>query len=457
MTGFQKIEKEIAEKYQPKKNDGIRTAKLFSYLKESDLLAPPPEIQEVLDKKKAELCSDGQAGGLSAYRASLIVKEFSADLEAPGWVNPSKVRPVSHLRRLFGCGTYLEFSHGKNGRALDFANFCHDRFCSCCNWRRSLKVYSQIKSVMANLEPEKYNYLFLTLTQKNCGAADLTELKQECDRLFAGWRWLYRNSPLFHKTRKRDRIVCGTIRSFEITYNGDNNTFHPHFHVILAVPRDYFDIYKDYYTTAAEWAEEWACALDLNYLPNVDVRRLRPDQSSDGVTYNKAVAEISKYATKITDVLRYNKKQGASILAALAYALRGRRLLALTGCFRDAFQALKEDDSEADDADLIHMDNDDLSAEKEEDIHYAVFGWEHRDNYEGYIQSEDKSGLLRISERLSRLIHNGVNYFGNYAPVRDEIRDKLKSKLDHVHRMLGLSPASPAVRRQTVAAVPLRL
>lgn len=441
MTGFQKIQKEIAEKYQPKKEDGLRISKLFYAL---DYKMKPSMSPELL-KLKSKL----EERNLSRLEIR----------DALGWrgfpAHAKQVRALRHAMRISGCGSYLEFSHGGESRSLDYAKFCHDRFCPCCNWRRSLKVYGQVQSVMKVLEPKKYNYLLLTLTQKNCGASDPTELKKECDAVYQGWRWLYRNGWMFQKTKKRDRIIRGVIRSFEVTYNSDNNTFHPHFHVILAVPCDYFDIYKDYYVTAAEWAEEWACALDLTYLPDVDICRLRPDgvagqRTGAEVTYNKAVAEISKYATKITDVLRYNKSRGMSILEALTYALRGRRLLALTGCFRDAFQDLGLKDPEAADADLVDVENDDMSAEK--DIDFAVFTW-NRKKDDGYCLLENSLG--DIKERLVETLSLGFLTPAGRKPLKEGARKRFESRLRMIQSAICRAGdiVSGAVQCQAVSSV----
>ena len=414
-TGFEKIRTEIAKKYQPKKTDGLKITGLFHDLERKMAPCVPSEV--------IRLKEDLERANVSTLEAIRIAQDTFDYTGMPEHIQ--YVRAGAHARRISSCGTYLEFSHGGEGRKLDFADFCHDRFCPCCNWRRSLKVYGQIQAVLGHLAPEQYTYLFLTLTQKNCGASDPAELKQECDRLYEGWRWLYRNGWMF-----RDGIVQGTIRSFEITYNQDSNTFHPHFHVILAMPKDYFDARQDYYTTSMDWAEEWACALDLNYLPNVDIRRLRPDDDEgQGVSYAKAVAEVSKYATKITDVLRYHRSRGVSILESLTYALHGRRLLGLTGCFRKAFQALNLEDPESVNADLVNVDNDDLSAEHK--IDFSVWKWDWRARC--YHPSEDSA--KDVQARLVDSLFHGFQTPGGRRPLGEEARPKFERKLALVKQM----------------------
>ena len=71
--------------------------------------------------------------------------------------------------RVSQCGSYLDFGILPDGtKKLVKANFCRDRLCPMCNWRRSLKLYSQVSQVMDILESEGYCFLFLTLTLRNC-------------------------------------------------------------------------------------------------------------------------------------------------------------------------------------------------------------------------------------------------------------------------------------------------
>ena len=51
--------------------------------------------------------------------------------------------------RVSQCGSYLDFGVLPDGtKKLVKANFCRDRLCPMCNWRRSLKLYSQVSQVM---------------------------------------------------------------------------------------------------------------------------------------------------------------------------------------------------------------------------------------------------------------------------------------------------------------------
>jgi len=53
----------------------------------------------------------------------------------------------------------------------------------------------------------------------------------------------------FHKLTRRksfEGAIKGYFRSLEIIYNHGENTYHPHFHLILAVAPSYFKDGKQY-------------------------------------------------------------------------------------------------------------------------------------------------------------------------------------------------------------------
>lgn len=61
---------------------------------------------------------------------------------------------------------------------LDKAEFCKHRLCPVCNWRKSNKMFSQMKEVSAELIKDfpTARYLFLTLTVKTSMGRNLPAL-----------------------------------------------------------------------------------------------------------------------------------------------------------------------------------------------------------------------------------------------------------------------------------------
>ena len=134
-------------------------------------------------------------------------------------------------------------------------NSCRNRFCAICNWRAARKRYCYTYRAMEQLENQgKYAYLFLTMTIQNCQDWELKQtignIMEAVNRMQSTKTW-----------RKR---VKGYIRQTEITYNDKADSYHPHLHYIVAVPRDYFTS-PDLYMQTWQWRELWEKSMRLDY------------------------------------------------------------------------------------------------------------------------------------------------------------------------------------------------
>lgn len=258
----------------------------------------------------------------------------------------------SRASRVSECGSYLEYRITEHDAKLYHANFCKDRLCPMCNWRRSKKIFGQVSQIMNVLENE-YDFIFLTLTVKNCVADNLPAT---VSALLDGWRFLYNKDKKFRNT------VLGTFRALEITRNKTDGTYHPHLHTILAVKRSYW---KKGYLTQKQWSDMWRNACDLDYNPIVDVRRIRPKKVDVAVaedfSLGAAVAEVAKYAVKDTDFLVGTLEEQKENVSAFLAALSRRRLVATTGVFKKVQQQLALDDLE--NGDLVNTDSDTLRSD----------------------------------------------------------------------------------------------
>lgn len=245
----------------------------------------------------------------------------------------------SRTQRVLECGTFLEFKVSHEKAKLQHANFCKDRLCPMCNWRRSLKIFSQMSKVMNAMQG--YEFLFLTLTVRNCSA---DELPQTVQALYDGWRYLY------HKNKEFRSVIEGTFRSLEVTRNKKDGSYHPHLHCILAVKPSYF---KKGYITQKRWSELWQQACGLDYDPIVHIEKVK----DTGSGISDAVAEASKYPTKSSDFLDgHDVKRSAEYAASFLEALAGRRLCGWTGIFAEIRKQLNLDDCE--NGDLVVTDDD---------------------------------------------------------------------------------------------------
>ena len=256
--------------------------------------------------------------------------------------------------RVSECGTLLEFAVPVSGGSakLHSANFCRDRLCPMCSWRRSYKIFGQVSQIMEQIGND-YQFLFLTLTVPSCDGADLPSV---LDSMFTAFH------ARFMRYARIKKVVKGYFRALEITRNNNRSDksyglYHPHFHVVLAVPLGYFKSAD--YVQHDLWLSLWQKAMKDKTITQVDIRRARPKDgaaSKGSVPLASVVAEIAKYAVKSSDYLFPDDSTTTdSIVSVLSGALRCRRLTAFAGIFKDVAQQLQLDDPE--DGDLVHLDD----------------------------------------------------------------------------------------------------
>lgn len=230
------------------------------------------------------------------------------------------------------CGNYLKYGVLSDGTSkLVDANFCRQRLCPACSFRRSHKAYANISSVMNFVQKfSDSRFIFLTLTVRNVPGEKLSLALND---MTDGFKRLISNRGMCRRFR-------GIIRTTEVTVNDDAGTFHPHFHCILAVGPDYFTD-PDLYWTPEQWSSAWRRCLWLDYDPVVWVSRL---YGSDG-----GIKEVSKYVVKPSSLLDGPLLIVDERVLVLHQSLHGRRLLAYTGIFADARRALNIEEEEDDD------------------------------------------------------------------------------------------------------------
>lgn len=284
-------------------------------------------------------------------------------------------------KRVSTCGQFLEFHVSAGGSKLARAFFCKDRLCPMCNWRRSLKVFSQMSKVMDALQGQGFQFLFLTLTVKNCSGDTLGAVLDEMQH---AW------NRMLHLKKFRS-VVCGTFRAIEVTRNRLTGEYHPHYHVVLAVRPDYF---KKSYIKQSEWKRVWRESCRLEYDPIVDIRTIRADSKKDMA---KAVAETSKYAVKDKDYLEGSAAGISQNVLHLLHGLTQRKLCSWTGCFLDEMKKLKFDDAE--NGDLLHVGD-----ELRDDLSYLIVKYHwcagayiagemqyvHMDNFRPLVETDQK-------------------------------------------------------------------
>lgn len=186
-------------------------------------------------------------------------------------------------------------------------NFCKDRLCPVCSWRRSLVLVSRLLPVVSKLVDT--GYIFLTLTVRNCLWGDLDKVLGLMGR---AWQ-------RFNQSAAFRRAVRGYVRSVEIT-RGNDGLAHPHIHVLCAVDKKYFR--SSLYLTQADICKLWRRSLRVDYDPVCDVRGVKDVRA--------AVVEVVKYIAKDADWVRLSDTE----LRLFCAAIRRRRLLGFGGVLR---------------------------------------------------------------------------------------------------------------------------
>lgn len=204
-------------------------------------------------------------------------------------------------------------------KKLHKASFCGNRFCPMCSWRMSCKDSLKISILMEHLRKEENKeFIFLTLTAPNVKEDKLEEEIKHYNKSF---------KKLMGRKEVKS-IVKGYIRKLEVTYNSDMlsksyDTYHPHFHVVIAVNKTYFKK-SDLYINQQRWLELWQEATGNSSITQVDVRKSKSNNL-------KEVYELAKYSAKDTDYL-----VSRPVFNVFYRALKGKQFIVFSGLFKDA-------------------------------------------------------------------------------------------------------------------------
>ncbi|HCS9143088.1 TPA: protein rep [Staphylococcus aureus] len=222
------------------------------------------------------------------------------------------------------CGTFLSFVGDKelNKIKMHRGNFCKHRFCPMCAWRKARKDALELSLMMQDIKISYDKaFIFLTLTTPNVVAERLGDEIKRYNKSF---------DKLF-KRKVVKRVVKGYVRKLEITYNEKRDDYHPHFHVLIVVNKSYFTDVKAY-LNQKEWLRLWREATGLSEITQVDVRRVKEQNSNE-------LYEMAKYTGKDSDYLSNEK-----VFKVFYESLKGKRAFAYGGLFKEVRKKLKNGD-----------------------------------------------------------------------------------------------------------------
>ncbi|HDJ2809775.1 TPA: protein rep [Staphylococcus aureus] len=222
------------------------------------------------------------------------------------------------------CGTFLSFVGDKelNKIKMHRGNFCKHRFCPMCAWRKARKDALELSLMMQDIKISYDKaFIFLTLTTPNVVAERLGDEIKRYNKSF---------DKLF-KRKVVKRVVKGYVRKLEITYNEKRDDYHPHFHVLIVVNKSYFTDVKAY-LNQKEWLRLWRKATGISEITQVDVRRVKEQNSNE-------LYEMAKYTGKDSDYLSNEK-----VFKVFYESLKGKRAFAYGGLFKEVRKKLKNGD-----------------------------------------------------------------------------------------------------------------
>lgn len=270
---------------------------------------PPPDPE----RRNPDLVQqDGVSEGIEALpnRISRYSKAKRTAIDIGEYIvtSPHAQALASQLDRLKSCGDYLIFRHffTVDEVKLHAARLCKQHLlCPLCAIRRgakALKAYLDRWEVIQAQKPALRPFL-VTLTVK-----DGPDLLERFRHLHAAQRELWMRK---HRGQRSSlHGVAGAVWSYEVKRGAGSGLWHPHLHMIALA-----ESMPDEQALAREWH---AITGDSHI---VDVRPI------DQVDPVRGFVEVFKYAVKFSD-----QSHADTVHAFLT--LRGKRLLASSGCFR---------------------------------------------------------------------------------------------------------------------------
>lgn len=271
-----------------------------------------------------------------------------------------------YAARIADCSGLLRFGWvddretGESRLRLREATFCRVRYCPTCQWRRMLmwqaRFYQSLPSLVEAYP--KARWIFVTLTVRNC---PITDLRETLRGMNAAWQRLIK--------RREFRPVLGWVRTTEVTRGADGSA-HPHFHALLMVPPSWFAGRQ--YVKQHRWVELWADCMRLDYLPNVDVRAVKPRAPKSGQTPTDATAQALQGA--VAETLKYSVKP-ADLVADEVWFLEltkqthRLRFVAAGGALKDVLKPDAESDED------LALTADSAAETAEDDGSRLAFGW----------------------------------------------------------------------------------
>lgn len=293
-----------------------------------------------------------------------------------------EILSLKKAEKVKGCADVLRFKVDPETGEIKLAQvwFCKNRLCPICNWRRRrVNSFQTGKTLAAAIKQyPKARFIFVTLTCRNVEYRDLRRTIQDESKAFGKMI-----------NRKRfDGVVLGYLRSTEITvkehdpnFNG-NHSYHVHVHALIMVKPSYFKGGK--YLSTRDWVQYWRKAMQLDYDPICNVKRVRPNKKKGRDSLKASAKEVAKYQMKDSDVLKHNRERDKVVVYELNKALVSTHQFSYGGVLKRIHHDLFTDQDVDDLLEKMAADLDADSAKDpaEEEARIITYYWDnHRQNY----------------------------------------------------------------------------
>lgn len=303
------------------------------------ILMDSPNLVDIKNGKKV----DWQGMKRQSNQLAVIYKKIAGELQDQGkFALAEKYKKRSE--NVAQCNSSLLFGYEQNkiDKKLVYCNNCRDRGCVLCNHKKSRVHAFQLNKILRESQ-EKYDnlgFIFCTFTVKNI-ENDPDILHETISLLNRAFGKMTRYARVIGKNGKNidpvDRIIKGSIKNLEVTYNEETDTLHPHIHAIFAVDKKlYFGKKYDNYIDHDEWVSLWRRALGVDYNPSVHIEKLH--SNSKGMDdLSSAILEISKYETKPSSVLigGIDLNKAIKIVFSMTEGLKNTRSFSFAGILKE--------------------------------------------------------------------------------------------------------------------------
>lgn len=178
--------------------------------------------------------------------------------------------------RIQNCLDYWLWDIYHKNKIMDLkkVNRCmNNRFCPNCKKFELAKFIHSYGKTFKELLIKNYNPYLLTLTVPNVSGEDLRQTIDNMNKSFNRFFKLF-NQPIGQgKKGFKDRFMEfeGALKVLEITYNKQNNTFHPHFHcMIFSIDYPRCELHKN---IQGAWSNKRQ-AYNMNSIMDIQVMKL---------------------------------------------------------------------------------------------------------------------------------------------------------------------------------------